>query len=40
VREIERGVKFGGRPDSASFNPAMIARGIVNELRVLTILEE
>lgn len=40
VGKIEVGVKFGGRPDFASFNPAMVARGIVNELRFLTFLEE
>jgi hypothetical protein len=39
VREIEVGVKFGGRPDFASFNSAMVGRGIVNELRFLAFLE-
>ena len=39
VGEIEVGVKFGGRPDSASFNPAMVGRGIVNEVRFLSFLE-
>jgi hypothetical protein len=39
VGEIEVGVKFGGGPDSASFNPAMVGRGIVNKLRFLAFLE-
>ena len=37
--EIEVGVKFGGGPDSASFNPAVVGRGNLNELGFLALLE-
>ena len=40
MREVEIAIEFGGGPDLASFNPAMIGRVVGDKVRLFAIGEE
>ncbi len=40
VREVEVGVEFGGGPDLAGFDAAVVGWSVLDEVRLLAILEE
>lgn len=40
VREVEVVVEYGGGPDLSGFDPPMLGRGVLDEVRFVSILEE
>ena len=40
VREVEVVVECGGGPDLSGFDPPMLGRGVLDELRFVSVLEE